>query len=209
MGISENIYLTGLGSRGISNSSADTFLRVFLPGGGAGSRIVINTLHCQNTDTPSTPSYIKLMRVLDRPTVSVAGVAAGTSGFTLTTANIAFGDSAKWGDATDSLEADDVIAINLSNGGWEFDMVNNVSTVAYITLDTALTGIAAVGDPVYIFATDTHSAHTAVQLSTLNGDSYFDVAVGDAKGDPMMITNGPPTSLATRITNIQYSYVNK
>ena len=214
MGITENVFLTGLGSRGIATGAIDTFLRMFIPGGGAGNRLVINTLHCQDLDTPSTQSYIKLMRVLDRPTVSVAGVASGTSGFTLTTANIAFGDSAKWGDATDSLAADDVVAINLSNGGWEFDMVKAVTTAGFIELDTALTGIAAVGDVVYIFGTDTHSAHTAVQLSTKQGDSYFDVAVGEEKGDPMMITNSSPSTVGTfaagaSVTNVQYSYVNK
>ena len=105
MSISQNVYLTGLGSVGSVTAAADTFLRKLIPGK-SGSRVVIDRLVVQAKDAQSTQEFIKCMKVLKTASVTTAGTAAGTSGVTISTADFAFGDSGKWGDATDSIAAD-------------------------------------------------------------------------------------------------------
>lgn len=218
MSLDKETYITGIGSVGVVTGAIDTIVRCFIPGK-KGSRININTLHCQTMDTQTTREYMVFMKPLGRTQVTAAGTAAGTSGFTITTASFAYGDSIKnYGIATDSVAANNWVAIHLTNGTWEYDQVEDVATTGYITLDTALTGIANIGDQVYFLGTDTHEEHSRVALSTggkiLGGDSYADVASCDEKGDPMFITNNPTSSTGTlaggtSITALVYTYVNK
>lgn len=214
MSIGSNVYLTGLGSRGLNIAAADTYLRIFIPGK-PGNTLVIDQLHFEGNDSQSTAEYMKVMRVLGRTNVTAAGTAAGTSGFTITTAGFSFGDSTVWGEATDQLAADDIVALHLANGTWEWDMVDDVSTTGKITLDTALTGIATIGDEVYIFGSPDKTAHFSHEIPASGAFVVEeDAGMGDEKGDPLLITNYPASSTGTlaagiAVLNVQYSYVNK
>ena len=214
MSIGSNVYLTGLGGKGTHTAAADTYLRIFIEGK-PGNTLVIDQIHFVGKDSQSTQEYIKIMRPLARTQVTAAATAAGTSGFTISTASLAFGDSRKWNEATDTLAANDIVAIELSDGTWEWDEVNNVSTVSYITLDTALTGKPAIGDNVYIFGTAANAGHQEIEIPAAGTyEVKYNAARTDKKGDPLMVMNYPASSTGTladgvSVYNVQYSYVNK
>jgi len=216
MAIKGNVYALGVGSEGgLHTAAADTYLTIFIPGK-KGGRILINELQCQAKDSQATAEYIKCMRVLNRAAVTAAGTAAGTSAVTISTADFAFGlDSDLFNqDATDSLAADDWIALDLGDNVWHFDQVAGVDTDGVVTVDTGLATIPAVGDMMYIFGGAAENAHMALRLGNDGADSYFDCAAGDEKGDPMLILNYPTSSTGTlaagvSVTRLSYSYVNK
>ena len=216
MAIDGNVFALGVGGEGgILTAALDTYVYVFIPGK-KGGRIVINDLHAQSKDSASTAEYIKCMRVLGRAAITAAGTAAGTSAFTISTADFAFGlDSGNFNhDATDSLAADDWVAVDQGGDVWTFDQVAGVDTDGVVSIDTGLEEIPAIGDMVYIFGTPDENAHMALRLTNAGADSYFDCAAGDEKGDPMLIINSPTSSTGSlaagqSITNVSYSYVNK
>jgi hypothetical protein len=212
--ISGNIYLTGLGSVGSVTAVADTFLRKLIPGK-AGSRVVIENLKAQNRGAQSTQGFIVCMKALNVAPITAAGTAAGTSGVTISTANFAFGDSGKWGGATDSIAADDVVVVLQADGTYNMDMVNNVATTGYITLDSALPNLVNTNCYLYIMGTDSYEGHTKLAISGSTHDAeYKECFVGESKGDPCVITNGPVSSTGTiaagvTLLDATYSYVNK
>lgn len=213
MSLNGNIYVTGLGATGSrANNSNDTYFRALIPGK-PGSRILVNRANVTDLGAPSTIEYLVFTRVLNEAPVTAASALAGTSGITISTADFAFNSSAWAGDATDSIAADDMVVYTQTDGTYQFDMVDNVSTTGYVTLDTALPGLVDTTCKVYIMGSGAENAHTRVPMSSmtadLNGDSFFEIAVGYSKGDPMVITNYPTSSSGVKLDGVLYTYVNK
>ena len=212
MGITENTFMTGIGSYGAQLSTDVSPLKITLPGK-PGSRIFVNRVNVKNLGAISTAESMCFMKVLNAAPITVAGTAAGTSGVTISTADFAFGSSHKYGDATDSLAANDIVVWSQTDGTFQYDEVANVSTDGYITMDTALPGLVDTNDKLYIFGLASHNAHLKIPMSTLTagklGDTMFDCAVAEAKGDPMVVTDYPVSSSGVQVECILYSYINK
>lgn len=212
MSVTENVYLTGLGSYGAKLSTDVAALSVGLPGK-PGSRIFINRINAKNLGAISTAENLVFMKVLNTAPITAAGTAAGTSGVTISTADFAFGSSYKYGDATDSIAANDIVMYSQTDGTYQYDEVTSVDTDGYIEMDTVLPGLVDTSCNLYIFGLASHNAHLQIPMSSLTagllGDTFLDCAVGEAMGDPMVVTDYPVSSSGVQLQCVLYSYINK
>jgi hypothetical protein len=215
MGVNANIYLTGIGAIGYELGETTEPIDQWIDPK-AGSRVVVTDAKAF-CGKASQSAALVFMRVLETEEIAVAATAANTTVVDVgTSLALVFGDSGEFGDASDTLAADDYVAIELTDGSYHFDRVAGItSTDGSFHTDTAVSGAFDTTCKVYIFGSTANGGHIEADVSTAQGDNDWGdvIAVGRSKGDPMVVymTASDTGAAATgnAIEGISYGYVNK
>ena len=140
---------------------------------------------------------------------SLAGSRNSASAAAAITQKVLNVNTAPTSPAGDVVASGDIIAYQVTGGGWEFNTVSSLSTKA-ITLTNNI-AIAVLDDAaVRVFGVLADAAYFAIGLTAATAMHYDDTILAQApyKGDPLYVSNANGTHASFQ-NNLLFAYINK
>lgn len=193
-----NVYMEAAESKGYVAGATSALAAVHYIKPRTGKRPVI--LAFGATGGAATTGDLYFMQTLGSTSLSAAAASGATS--------ITFAAEPASGN---DVATEDFVCVGLDNGNYTFGVVTLKATLA-ITIDTALEGAAAAGNPVHFLGKYSDSGHLRFKLtaSTQNTkDTEVGVAFGVAKGLPMIAYIPPAGSVPASIDYLTVGFINK
>jgi hypothetical protein len=198
-----NVYLEAAGSLGYSKNATTAAATWVSIDGRSGKRLSILSY---GTTTPSVATTIVFMQA-----------APGSGLNSLASALTASSTAIQWASARPSnIYTADYVAVKLDDGTFIYGSLNTTATTSTVLVSAGTMAAAAIGNPVYYFATAANAGHfPTVRGTALTQYTDYDAAgigrfVATTMGSPMLVwipAVAAGTALAGSIDYVTYGYI--